>query len=169
MIRPARPDDVPAIRGLVRDLAAYERAPDEVQVSDEQLHEALFGAQPMIYAHLAEEEGPQGAQVVAGAVWFLNFSTWTGRTGIYITDLFVRPEGRRQGHGKALLQELARICVERGYGRLEWSVLDWNELGIAFYRSMGAVPLDEWTTYRLAGPALAAVAGMAPSEVPGTG
>jgi GNAT superfamily N-acetyltransferase len=164
MIRAARPEDVPAIRSLVCGLAAYEGVPDAVQVTEEQLFTALFGEDPVIHAHVAEEQGEEGAEVVALALWFLSFSTWTGRTGIYLEDFFVRPEARRRGHGKALLQELARICVERGYGRLEWSVLNWNEVGLTFYRSVGAVPLDEWTTHRLAGPALAELAGLVRSE-----
>jgi GNAT superfamily N-acetyltransferase len=168
MIRPARPADVPAIRQLICDLAEYERSRDQVAATPEQLHEALFGPTPAVFALIAEAEasaGPEtgdedGPQVVGFALWFLNFSTWTGRHGIYLEDLYVRPEHRGGGHGRALLTELARICVERGYGRLEWAVLDWNEPSIGFYKALGAIPMDEWTVFRLAGDALAKVAGV---------
>jgi GNAT superfamily N-acetyltransferase len=150
MIRPARPEDVPAILALVRDLAEYERALHEVEATEEQLRQALFGPDPRAYALVAEHEG-----TVAGfAVWFLTFSTWLGRHGVYLEDLFVRPELRGLGYGRALLQELARICVARGYGRLEWAVLDWNEPAIGFYRSLGAQAQQEWTVHRLRGEAL---------------
>ncbi|GAA1070499.1 GNAT family N-acetyltransferase [Nocardiopsis composta] len=150
MIRPARPDDVPAVLRLIRDLAVYEREPDAVQTTEEDLAQALFGENPAVFAHIAEDAG----EPVGFALWFVNFSTWTGRHGIYLEDLFVRPEMRGRGYGRALLTELARICVQRGYRRLEWSVLDWNEPSIEFYRSLGAVPMDEWTVYRLHGKAL---------------
>jgi GNAT superfamily N-acetyltransferase len=155
VIRPARPEDVPAIAQLVRDLAAYEREPDAAQATEADFHTALFGPEPAVYAHLAENtEG--GVPVVAGfALWFRNFSTWTGTHGIYLEDLYVRPELRGRGYGRALLTELARICAERGYQRLEWSVLDWNAPSIEFYRSLGARPMDEWTVFRLTGDALA--------------
>jgi len=150
VIRPARPDDVPAVLRLIRDLAVYEREPDAVQTTEEDLAQALFGENPAVFAHIAEDAG----EPVGFALWFVNFSTWTGRHGIYLEDLFVRPEMRGRGYGRALLTELARICVQRGYRRLEWSVLDWNEPSIEFYRSLGAVPMDEWTVYRLHGKAL---------------
>ncbi|MFJ6935233.1 GNAT family N-acetyltransferase [Streptomyces sp. NPDC101132] len=151
MIRTATPADVPAIHTMVRELAAYERALDEARASEEQLHEALFGERPAAFAHIAEtDEG----EVAGFALWYLNFSTWRGVHGIYLEDLYVRPEMRGGGHGKALLTELARICVERGYERLEWSVLDWNTPSIDFYRSLGALPQDEWTVYRLTDEAL---------------
>ncbi|MET9427435.1 MULTISPECIES: GNAT family N-acetyltransferase [unclassified Streptomyces] len=151
MIRTAVVDDVPVIHAMVRELAEYEKALDEARASEEQLREALFGERPAAYAHIAEtEEG----EVVGFALWFLNFSTWRGVHGIYLEDLYVRPEARGGGHGKALLTELARICVERGYERLEWSVLDWNTPSIDFYRSLGARPQDEWTVYRLTDEAL---------------
>ena len=160
MIRPATPSDVPEIHRLVCDLAEYERAPDQVEATPEHLHEALFGPNAAAYAHVAEAEVPGGGPRIVGfALWFLNFSTWTGRHGIYLEDLYVRPEFRGGGHGRALLTELARICVERGYRRLEWSVLDWNEPSIGFYKSLGAVAMDEWTVYRLTGDALGRVAG----------
>lgn len=160
MIRPALPSDVPEIHRLVCDLAEYERAREQVEATPEHLHEALFGPHAAAYAHVAEIAEPGGgARVVGFALWFLNFSTWTGRHGIYLEDLYVRPEFRGGGHGRALLTELARICVERGYRRLEWSVLDWNEPSIGFYKSLGAVPMDEWTVYRLTGDALVRTAG----------
>ena len=153
MIRTAVPADVPTIRELIAELALYEREPQAAKATEEQLHRALFGEQPAVYALMAEDDAT-GA-VVGFAVYFLNFSTWTGVHGIYLEDLFVRPEARGGGHGTALLRELARIACERGYARVEWSVLDWNEPSIAFYKSLGAVPQDEWTTMRLTGEALA--------------
>ncbi|MFF6908344.1 GNAT family N-acetyltransferase [Streptomyces sp. NPDC012389] len=153
MIRTATPDDVPVLHALVRELAAYEKSLDEVVASQEQLREALFGERPAAYAHVATA-GEDGGEVVGFALWFLNFSTWRGVHGIYLEDLYVRPDRRGGGHGKALLAELARICVERGYERLEWSVLNWNAPSIAFYESLGARAQDEWTVYRLTGGAL---------------
>jgi GNAT superfamily N-acetyltransferase/ABC-type transport system involved in multi-copper enzyme maturation permease subunit len=154
MIRTAGPDDVPAILELIRGLAEYERAAHEVKATEEQLREVLFGPTPRVFAHVAEHPGADGPIIAGFALWFMNFSTWTGRHGIYLEDLYVRPELRGHGYGKALLIELARICVERGYGRFEWSVLDWNEPSIGFYRALGAIPLDEWTVQRLTGEAL---------------
>jgi GNAT superfamily N-acetyltransferase len=154
MIRPARPDDLDAILQLIRDLAAYERAPDQARATPEDLGEALFGPEPRVFAHVAEHHGEGEPQIAGLALWFLNFSTWTGRHGIYLEDLFVRPEMRGHGYGRALLVELARICVERGYARLEWAVLDWNQPAIGFYRGLGAEPIDEWTVNRLQGEAL---------------
>ncbi|MEU7278892.1 GNAT family N-acetyltransferase [Streptomyces sp. NPDC045431] len=151
MIRTAVVDDVPVIHAMVRELAAYEKALDEVRASEEQLREALFGERPAAYAHIAETED---GEAVGFALWFLNFSTWRGVHGIYLEDLYVRPEARGGGHGKALLTELARICVARGYERLEWSVLNWNTPSIDFYESLGARPQDEWTVYRLTDEAL---------------
>jgi GNAT superfamily N-acetyltransferase len=151
MIRTATAADVPVIHAMVRDLAEYEKALHEVRLSEAQLSEALFGERPAAFAHVAETES---GEVVGFALWFLNFSTWRGVHGIYLEDLYVRPERRGGGFGKALLTELARICVERGYERLEWSVLDWNEPSIAFYRSLGALPQDEWTVFRLTDGAL---------------
>ncbi|MEV0529722.1 GNAT family N-acetyltransferase [Streptomyces sp. NPDC050439] len=153
MIRIATPADVPVIHAMVRDLAEYEKALDEVRATEEQLREALFGERPAAFAHIAEDDAT--GEAVGFSLWFLNFSTWRGVHGIYLEDLYVRPEARGGGHGKALLTELARICVERGYERLEWSVLDWNEPSINFYRSLGALPQDEWTVYRLTDGALA--------------
>ncbi|MEV5162080.1 MULTISPECIES: GNAT family N-acetyltransferase [unclassified Streptomyces] len=153
MIRAATPEDIRAIHTMVRELAAYEKALDEANATEEQLHEALFGERPAAYAHVAVAD--DDGDVVGFALWFLNFSTWRGVHGVYLEDLYVRPERRGGGYGKALLTELARICVERGYGRLEWSVLDWNAPSIAFYEALGARPQDEWTVYRLTDGALA--------------
>ncbi|QMU72601.1 GNAT family N-acetyltransferase [Streptacidiphilus sp. P02-A3a] len=153
MIRPATPEDVPAIHAMVRELAEYERALEDARASEEQLHAALFGPHPAAFAHIAEDD--TSGSVVGFALWFLNFSTWKGVHGLYLEDLYVRPQARGGGHGKALLTELARICVQRGYGRLEWSVLDWNEPSIGFYKALGAVPMDEWTVFRLTGEPLA--------------
>ncbi|MER6731327.1 GNAT family N-acetyltransferase [Streptomyces puniciscabiei] len=155
MIRTAIPADVPVIHALIRELAEYEKAPQEARATQEQLREALFGERPAAFAHLAVDDAT--GQAVGFALWFLNFSTWRGVHGIYLEDLYVRPSARGGGHGRALLTELARICVERGYGRLEWSVLDWNRPAIGFYEALGARPQDEWTVYRLTDEALAAL------------
>jgi GNAT superfamily N-acetyltransferase len=152
-----RPEDVAAVAGLVRDLAEYEQAPDEARATDADLHRALFAPSPAVFCDVAEVDG----EVVAFALWFLSFSTWLGRHGIYLEDLFVQPAHRGNGIGRALLAGLAERCVARGYGRLEWSVLDWNEPAIGFYRALGAAPMDGWTVHRLAGPALARLAGEA--------
>ncbi|MGW6021641.1 N-acetyltransferase family protein [Streptomyces sp. NPDC055099] len=159
MIRTATPADVPVIHAMVRDLAEYEKALDEARATEEQLREALFGERPAAFAHIAEDDAT--GETVGFSLWFLNFSTWRGVHGIYLEDLYVRPEARGGGHGKALLTELARICVERGYERLEWSVLDWNEPSINFYKSLGALPQDEWTVYRLTDGALAGLGAAA--------
>ncbi|MFB6815826.1 GNAT family N-acetyltransferase [Streptomyces sp. NPDC056347] len=156
MIRTAVPEDVPAIHAMIRELAEYEKAPHEARATEAQLHEALFGERPAAYAHIAEADD---GEPVGFALWFLNFSTWRGVHGIYLEDLYVRPQRRGGGHGKALLRELARICVERGYQRLEWSVLDWNAPSIAFYESLGARPQDGWTVYRLTDGSLAELGG----------
>ena len=155
MIREARPDDVPQILAFVRELAEYERALDDARATEEQLRSALFGPHPAAFAHIAEDDAT--GEPVGFALWFLNFSTWKGVHGLYLEDLYVSPEARGGGHGKALLAALAQICVERGYGRLEWSVLDWNEPSIGFYKSLGAVPMDEWTVFRLTGAPLTAL------------
>ena len=153
MIRTATPADIPVIHALIRELAEYEKLPHEAKATEAQLHEALFGAHPAAFAHIAADDTT--GDPVGFALWFLNFSTWRGVHGIYLEDLYVRPTARGAGHGKALLTELARICVARGYERLEWSVLDWNAPSIAFYESLGARPQDEWTVYRLTDDALA--------------
>jgi GNAT superfamily N-acetyltransferase len=154
MIRTAVPDDVPVIHEMVRELAEYEKALHEAKATEEQLREALFGERPAAFAHVAETDA---GEVAGFALWFLNFSTWRGVHGIYLEDLYVRPQLRGGGHGKALLRELARICVARGYERLEWSVLNWNAPSISFYESLGAKPQDEWTVYRLTDGALASL------------
>ena len=144
-IRPAGVEDVPIILELIRDLATYERAPDEVTATEEQLVYVLFGERPAAEVLLAfEEKSPVGF-----AVFFHNFSTWLGRPGLYLEDLFVKPEKRGKGYGRALLVELAKIACDRGCGRMEWAVLDWNEPAIKFYRALGAKPMDEWTVFRL--------------------
>jgi GNAT superfamily N-acetyltransferase len=153
-VRPVRPDDVDAVVGLVRELAEYEKAAHEVQLSEEQLTAALFGNDPKLFGHVAEADGA----VVGMALWFLNFSTWRGTHGIYLEDLYVRPAHRGSGLGRELLRTLADLCVQRGYGRLEWSVLDWNTPSIDFYEAAGAVPMDEWTVFRLTDDALRAFA-----------
>jgi GNAT superfamily N-acetyltransferase len=154
VIREAQEADVPAVVGLVHELAEYERAPESCTLTAEQLHAALFGPDAVARCHVAEVEG----EVVGCAIWFRNFSTWRGVPGIYLEDLFVRPAHRGSGLGRQLLAALAAVCAERGYARLEWQVLDWNEPSIGFYRSLGAVAMDEWTTYRLDGDALKAFA-----------
>ena len=154
-VRAARESDVAQIHRLIIDLATYERAADEVRSTPDQLRDALFGPQPAAYALVAES----GDEVVGFALYFRNFSTWEGVHGIYLEDLYVAPEHRGSGLGKALLTALAEIAVQRGYARLEWAVLDWNQPSIEFYRALGAVPMEEWTVYRLAGPALHRVAG----------
>jgi GNAT superfamily N-acetyltransferase len=190
MIRTATPADVPVIHALIRELAAFERAPEEARATEEQLHAALFGPDAVAHALIAEEPARNGdatggqdgagqdgagedsagedggsgtgaAEVAGFALWFRNFSTWTGTPGLYLEDLYVRPRARGTGHGKALLAALAAICVERGYERFEWSVLDWNEKALGVYRSIGARPQDEWTVQRLSGPALTELAALA--------
>ena len=155
-VRPIRPDDVPAVVGLVRELADYEKALHEAHLTEEQLTAALFGETPALFGHVAvtDEDGARPGAVVGVALWFLNFSTWRGTHGIYLEDLYVQPQHRGAGLGKELLRTLAAVCVERGYSRLEWSVLDWNTPSIEFYKAAGAVPLDEWTVFRLTDDAL---------------
>jgi GNAT superfamily N-acetyltransferase len=150
-VRPMVPADVPAVVGLVRELAAYERAEHEALMTEQQLHDALFATAPALFGHVAQT---QDGAVAGFALWFLNFSTWRGTHGIYLEDLFVRPEHRGTGLGRELLRTLAEVCVARGYSRLDWSVLDWNAPSIAFYRAAGAVPLDDWTVFRLTDEAL---------------
>jgi GNAT superfamily N-acetyltransferase len=154
VLRRARRGDEDGILDCIRRLAEYEREPDAVETTADDLRRALFGSSPSVSAHVVEKAGA----VVAIAVWFLNYSTWTGRHGIYLEDLFVRESERRHGYGRALLKTLAGVCTEHGYTRLEWSVLDWNEPAIRFYRAIGAAGLDEWTVQRLSGDALARLA-----------
>ena len=153
--RTAVPEDLDTIIGLIRGLAEYEREPDAVVLERGELARHLFGPRPFAEVLIAETDGGETAGF---ALFFHNFSTWEGRPGIWLEDLFVRPELRGQGFGKALLVELARLAVERGCARLEWSVLDWNQPSIEFYRALGAVAMDEWTTYRMSGPALRGLA-----------
>lgn len=149
-VRPVEPADVPAVVGLVHELADYERAPRSCRLTDDQLSAALFSEAPALFGHVAVDDGG----VVGFALWFRNFSTWNGVHGLYLEDLYVRPESRGSGAGRALLARLAQICVERGYGRLEWWVLDWNDPAQGFYRALGAEPMTEWTVWRLTGNAL---------------
>ena len=154
MIRPATPADIATMLRFVRELAAFEREPDAVAATEAMLADALFGAAPAAEALIAEDDtGPLGF-----ALFFHNFSTWTGRRGLYLEDLYVTPDARGKGVGTALLRHLAGIAVERGCARFEWSVLDWNADAIAFYRQMGATGLDEWTVQRVSGEALARLA-----------
>jgi GNAT superfamily N-acetyltransferase len=150
-IRPARPEDVPQILALIRELAEYERLADQAIATTEQLAEAFFGPNPKAHALIVEADG----EAVGVGVYFYNFSTFLGRAGIYVEDVYVRPEFRRRGLGRMVFQYLARKAVAEGCTRMEWSVLNWNEPAIRFYRGLGAVPLDAWTTQRLSGSALA--------------
>lgn len=154
MIRPATPADVPVIAQLIRDLAEYERLAHAVDFDEVKLRECLFGKRVYAEVLLAEEQGG----VVGFALFFHNYSTFRGKPGIYLEDLFVKPEVRGKGHGKALLAALAKLAVERDCARLEWSVLNWNEPSINFYKALGAKPMDEWTVYRLTDDALTALA-----------
>ena len=154
VIRRARPDEAGVVLSLVRELAEYEKLLHEVEATEKMLADALFGDHPRLFCDIAEWSG----EVAGFAVWFVNFSTFSGRSGIYLEDLFVRPALRGKGIGKALLSHLAKECVTNGWSRLQWSVLDWNEPSIAFYKSLGAVMMDEWTICKVAGPALNALA-----------
>jgi GNAT superfamily N-acetyltransferase len=154
VIRDAAPDDVPVILQLVHELAAYEREPDAVRATASDLHEALFSRDPAAGCQIAVVDD----QVVGFALWYRTFSTWQGKPGLWLEDLFVRPEHRGAGLGKALLVSLAQIAVRRGWARFEWWVLDWNEPAHGFYRSLGARPEDEWTVWRVDGVALESLA-----------
>ena len=154
-IRRALPGEAGLVLSLVRELADYEKLLHEVEATEAMIDAALFGANPRLFCDIAEWEN----EPVGFAVWFINFSTFSGRSGIYLEDLFVRPLQRGKGIGKALLAHLARECVENGWSRLQWSVLDWNTPSIEFYKSLGAVLMDEWTVCRLSGPPLTALAG----------
>jgi GNAT superfamily N-acetyltransferase len=153
-IRPAQPEDAVLIHRFIRELAAYEREPDAVKATPDQIRTQLASARPPFECVIAEWNG----EAAGMALFFPNYSTWRGQPGLYLEDLFVTPELRGHGIGRALLAHLARIATERGYARMDWSVLDWNTPAIEFYRAIGASPLDEWTTYRLAGDALARLA-----------
>ena len=146
-IRPARKDEASIILQLIKDLAEYEKAPDEVKAGEKEIIETIFADNPKVFCDLVEVDG----DIAGMAIWFLNYSTWQGKHGIYLEDLYVKPEYRGRGYGKALLQHLASICNERGYGRFQWWVLDWNSPAIEFYRSLGAEAMSEWTVYRVSG------------------
>jgi GNAT superfamily N-acetyltransferase len=154
-VRRVRPDDVPTVLHLVRELAVYEQAGHEALMTAEQLRTALFGETPALFGHVALAAD---GEIAGFALWFLNFSTWRGTHGIHLEDLFVSPDHRGTGLGRELLRTLAQECVDRGFSRLEWSVLDWNTPSIDFYKAAGAVPMDEWTVFRLTGDALAGFA-----------
>ena len=162
MIRTAEPADVPVLLALVRELAEYEREPDAVEATEELLHDALFGPAPVASCHVAVDDT---GEVAGMALWYVTFSTWKGRPGMWLEDLYVRPAARGRGLATALLRALAAVCVERGYPRFEWWVLDWNAPAIGFYRALGAVPQDEWTTFRVDGQALVRLA--TPDGAPG--
>ncbi len=154
MIRAARPDDLDAVFGFIHALAAYEREPESVTFDPDDFRRNLFGSDPCAGVLLAEEAG----EPVGFALFFRNFSTWTGKPGLHLEDLFVSPASRGRGHGRALIAAVAHLAVERGCARLEWNVLDWNQPAIDFYAALSSTPLDGWTTHRLDGEALAALA-----------
>ena len=149
-IRPAKREEVGEVLQLIQDLATYEKAPEQVEASKEDLLNTIFVKDPRVFCDLVEVDG----QVAGMAIWFLNYSTWQAKHGIYLEDIFIKPEYRGRGYGKALLKHLAKICDEKGYGRLQWWVLDWNSPAIEFYKSFGAEAMDEWTVYRTSGQAL---------------
>jgi GNAT superfamily N-acetyltransferase len=153
-IRPAKTSDIDEILALIYELALYEKASEEAKASKSQIMESFFSDNPKVFCEIVEVDG----EIAGLAIWFLNYSTWQGKHGIYLEDLFVRPQFRGRGIGKALLKHLAQICVDRGYGRFQWWVLDWNEPSIEFYRALGAVSMDEWTVYRVTGDALTELA-----------
>ena len=150
-IRSAVPEDVPEIVQLIVELAVYEKEPDAVKLTEEKLAGDLFADHPAVFVDVAEAPSEAGQRIDGFALWFLNYSTWEGVHGIYLEDLYVREDARGSGVGKALLRSLARTAVDRGYQRVEWSVLKWNEPSIGFYKSLGAFPQEEWDTYRLTG------------------
>ena len=149
-IRPAKREEVGEVLQLIQDLATYEKAPEQVEASKEDLLNTIFAKDPRVFCDLVEVDG----QIAGMAIWFLNYSTWQAKHGIYLEDLYIKPEFRARGYGKALLKHLAQICDKEGYGRLQWWVLDWNSPAIEFYRSLGAEAMDEWTVYRTSGQAL---------------
>jgi GNAT superfamily N-acetyltransferase len=149
-IRPAKREEVGEVLQLIQDLATYEKAPDQVEASRDDLLNTIFAKEPRVFCDLVEVDG----QIAGMAIWFLNYSTWQAKHGIYLEDLYIKPEFRARGYGKALLKHLAQICDKEGYGRLQWWVLDWNSPAIEFYRSFGAEAMDEWTVYRTSGQAL---------------
>ena len=154
VIRRVRPGDETELTAMIHELAEFERATDECTVTESQLRKALFGDQPTVHGHIAEVDG----QAAAAALWFRNFSTWDGVAGIYLEDLFVRPQFRRRGLARKMLAALARECVAGGYTRLSWAVLDWNVNAIALYDTVGGKPQNDWITYRVSGPELSALA-----------
>lgn len=156
LIRWAQPGDEEALHHLIEELAEYEREPDAVLAVPDDLTRVMFSDRPSVFGHVAEVEG----RVVGMALWFLNYSTWTGRNGLYLEDLFVDPEFRGRGIGRDLLITLARVAIERGYSRFEWTVLDWNTPSIDLYRSLGATGMEEWTVQRVDDHALAALAAL---------
>jgi GNAT superfamily N-acetyltransferase len=149
-IRPAKREEVGEVLQLIQDLATYEKAPDQVEASRDDLLNTIFAKEPRVFCDLVEVDG----QIAGMAIWFLNYSTWQAKHGIYLEDLYIKPEFRARGYGKALLKHLAQICDREGYGRLQWWVLDWNSPAIEFYKSFGAEAMDEWTVYRTSGLAL---------------
>jgi GNAT superfamily N-acetyltransferase len=149
-IRPAKREEVGEVLQLIQDLATYEKAPEQVEASEDDLLNTIFAKDPRVFCDLVEVDG----QIAGMAIWFLNYSTWQAKHGIYLEDLYIKPEFRARGYGKALLKHLAQICDREGYGRLQWWVLDWNSTAIEFYRSFGAEAMDEWTVYRTSGQAL---------------
>ena len=157
MIRYARKEDAPRILQLIKDLAEYEKAPLEAKATLQQIEETIFGDTPSAFCHVAEVDG----EVIGIAIWFLNYSTWLGKPGLYLEALYVDPAHRGKGFGMEFLRTLAKICVEREYERFQWWVLDWNEPSIELYKSIGAVPMDEWTVFRLSGDSLKNFAGNA--------
>ena len=156
-IRPARVEEAPLIQELIQELALYEKAPESAQATLAHITGAFFVEHPAVFCEMVEDDS---GVVVGLAIWFLNYSTWTGTHGIYLEDLFIRPEARGKGYGKAVLTHLARMCVDRGYHRLQWWVLDWNTDAIGFYQGLGAVLMDEWTTMRVTGSALEALSAI---------
>ncbi|MEW5808684.1 MAG: GNAT family N-acetyltransferase [Actinomycetota bacterium] len=154
LIRAARPGDEVELTAMIHELAAFEHASAECTVTETSLGTALFGDNPVVYGLIAEVDG----QAAGGALWFRNFSTWDGVAGVYLEDLFVRPAFRRRGLARRLLATLARECVDHGYTRLTWAVLDWNTNAIALYDAVGGRPQSEWITYRVSGPELSALA-----------
>ena len=149
-IRSARSEESTVILQLIKDLAEYEKAPDQVEATESDLKATIFGKEPKVFCDVVEVDG----EIAGMAIWFLNYSTWQGKHGIYLEDLFIKPEYRGRGYGKALLVHLAKLCEEKGYGRFQWWVLDWNSPAIEFYRGLGAEAMDEWTVYRVSGKAL---------------
>ena len=149
-IRLAKPEDIADIHRLIYELAVYEKAPEQMVATVDQINTSLFKANPVAFCHIAVVD----EKIVGIALWFLNYSTWLGKPGIYLEDLFVQPEYRGHGIGKGFMKTLAQLCIERGYERFQWWVLDWNKPSIEFYKSLGAVAMDEWTVFRLSGDAL---------------